>query len=345
MKFPIAVFCHSIGWQNKHLRIDFTEDYFLNSEYRICADMKYQRKLFELFSEIGLGKENPQPRPHIDCCGGILGKAIFGIPTTFNKDSPPDTFPMNINEQAMREFRLVPDFAERFPMKNIRIQVEQMQKQYGRVEPTYDLYHHGVVNLGLEIRGEEMMMDIVTKPQDLKDFLNRLGDGIMTVAEYTNTLMGKPPLYKLGHCSMCMFSPDFYRQFVMDIDVKLARKLRPFGIHHHGRTDNAHLDAYKELENRSRIPIEFFDLDWNVDVRYFRNLFPHAHLFYIMKYDFLADSNYAAFCQEIEGLLKRNNGNKTITFIAGDLDDGISKSNILSFAKAIHTVAGRNDFA
>jgi len=345
MNFPIAIFYHSLKWQHKYLGTDFSEKYFFDCDYRINAVMNYHKKIFEIFGDIGLGQEKPQPEPVIDCCGGILGKAVFGIPVVFHKDSPPDTMALNITDTQMRTFELAGDFQERFPFRDFRLQAEQMKNTYGEILPTYDIYHHGVVNLGLEIRGNELMLDGFTRPEELKVFFNSLGDGILKLAEAAHKIFGKPPFYKLGHCSMSMFSPDFYRQFVLDVDAKLAQCLKPFGMHHHGRTDNGHLDAYKELESKSGVPIEFFDLDWNADISYFRGLFPQTHLFYIMEYNFLANANYMEFCQKIEEIQEKNKNNKTITFIASDLDDGISESSIRDLANAINTVTGRNDFA
>jgi hypothetical protein len=116
-------------------------------------------------------------------------------------------------------------------------------------------------------------------------------------------------------------------------------------MHHHGRTDNGHLDAYKELENKSGIPIDLFDLDWNADINYFRTLFPNTHLFYIMEYNFLANANHSELCRKIEEILKANKSNQTITFIASDFDDGISDDQVCALADAVKAVTERSDFA
>ena len=225
-------------------------------------------------------------------------------------------------------------------MDRMRRQVEAIRQEYGKCNPTYDLFHHGVVNLGLDIRGNELFTDIYERPDDLKAFFQRLGDGILKIADYSEQLMGKMPLYKVGHCSMCMFPPDFYVDFVMETDVRLARRIQPFGIHHHGRTDNGHLDAYKELETKSDVPMELFDLDWNADFAYFRKLFPDTYLFYLMDPVQIANGGYDSYIREIDRSINALGGCDKVCFVAGDLDDQVAPDQVKALVRSIRELTG-----
>lgn len=328
------------NWAHRYAGARYTEEYFFDHRVRVEMRKAIDREMLSMFGDAGLGSENPAPNPDIDCCGGILGKAIFGITIEFHEDRAPDVIPLNITTEQMESYGLPDDFAEQFPMLQMRAQVGEIRREYGHVNPTYDLFHHGVVNLGLDIRGNELFTDIYERPEQLRAFFGRLGDGLLRVADCCEQLMGKMPLYKVGHCGMCMFSPDFYTDFVLETDAKLARRIQPFGVHHHGRTDNGHLDAYKELENASGVKIELFDLDWNADLGHFRKLFPDAHLFYLMDPSAIASGNIDTYRTEVGRVLDGLGDARGLTFVAGDLDDRVSPDQAGSLTLAVREVVG-----
>lgn len=340
MNYPKLIVHFMYNWAHRYAGVRYTQDYFFDHQVRVETRKAIDRKMFEMFGDAGLGAENPEANPDIDCCGGILGKAIFGIPVEFHEDRAPDVMTLNINAEQMESYGLSKDFVNQFPMQQMRKQVEEIRRNYGRVNPTYDLFHHGVVNLGLDIRGNEMFMDIYERPDQLRAFFERLGDGLLEVADYCEQLMGKMPLYKVGHCSMCMFPPEFYMNLVLDIDAKLARRIQPFGIHHHGRTDNGHLDAYKELQKKSGVLIEMFDLDWNADFEYFRELFPKAYLFYLMDPSAIASGNEDSYKREVARVVDKLGSAHGVSFVAGDLDDRVSPDQIMSLAMSVREVIG-----
>ena len=341
MSFPNVAVHFMSDWAHKYVGVDYSEDYFFDYRTRVEARKAIDIKMFELCGDVGLGSENPQPNPDIDCAGGILGKGVWGIPIEFHKDRGPDVFSINISIEQMNEFALDDGFPDRFPFQRMSKQIEAIREEYGKCNPTHDFFHHGVVNLGLDIRGNELFTDIYERPDDLKVFFQRLGDGILKIADYSEQLMGKMSLYKVGHCSMCMFPPEFYIDFVLETDARIARRVQPFGIHHHGRTDNGHLDAYKELETKSGVQIELFDLDWNADFAYFRKLFPDTFLFYLMDPVQIANGDSVSYIREIERRANDLGGCDKVMFLAGDLDDRVTPDQIKAFVRAVRDVAGK----
>jgi hypothetical protein len=69
-----------------------------------------------------------------------------------------------------------------------------------------------------------------------------------------------------------MISPESYREMQPPLEMRMAERIQPYGIHHCGENMHRIAPAYAEL------PAVFFDVGWGSDVALCRKMLPDAFL-------------------------------------------------------------------
>jgi hypothetical protein len=82
--------------------------------------------------------------------------------------------------------------------------------------------------------------------------------GTSSVAVNRSIVNVDPAIYVHSNCSVQMISPKLYRDSLWPHELRLAREIRPFGIHHCGNN----LQLYAD----SRARAVFCDVGWGSDV-------------------------------------------------------------------------------
>jgi hypothetical protein len=125
-------FVFSPDWWNQRAGISFEEPFYLDVESRIANDVLMRRTLHELF---GVGSARPQPRPVIGSrhiAGGFVMPALFGVPIRFSQNQAAWPVPMNLDRDTILKMR-APDVAERWPMKALLEQMDELERRFGCV--------------------------------------------------------------------------------------------------------------------------------------------------------------------------------------------------------------------
>ena len=61
-KIPYGITFHPTWW-HENAGIDFSQPFFDDFEYRMEADVKMRKTLYEHFGSFGIGEKDPQRRP------------------------------------------------------------------------------------------------------------------------------------------------------------------------------------------------------------------------------------------------------------------------------------------
>ena len=85
-------------WFHKHYNISFGREYYFDPEVRIETRMEIEKRLYERFGDVGLGNQDPEPKPLITF-GMVMLPTIFGdilsITPLLHHSITPDT--MNLS--------------------------------------------------------------------------------------------------------------------------------------------------------------------------------------------------------------------------------------------------------
>lgn len=241
-------------WWFTNYGISFGREYYYSPDYRVDAQAKMQKALYERFGDLGLGSAEPEPKPLITF-GMPMLPAIFGCEVVYDDAAVPWANPANLSKEACDKLTR-PDLTSASPMKEMLEQMDYLKSKYGKV--VGDINVTGVQNLALKLRGEELYIDYFEDP----DFCHRLlkfcaecmidlwqlvypitGTGAVDV-----TPMCDPSIFCVPNCTVEQISGDTYEEFGLPYDNMLAEACHPFGIHHCGSLD-AVAEQYAKVKN------------------------------------------------------------------------------------------------
>ena len=76
-------------WWNQNYNMVYNEDFWQDPIARTERDIKQRHLLFERFGNIGLGEQNPQPKPNIEAYGHRVMAAFWGCKIVYIPDQAP----------------------------------------------------------------------------------------------------------------------------------------------------------------------------------------------------------------------------------------------------------------
>ena len=271
------------AWWHRHEGLSFEEDFFYHPAKRVEAERQMEQALYERWGQFGLGSDRDRDLPQVGAvhlAAGFLLSEMLGCDVQYNEDTPPQVLPGNREELSV-------DFEAAFQSSAyLRFQrlVDALKSQFGYL--TGDVNWSGVLNLGLDLRGERLFMDLYDEPDQARTFLNTIAKVVSTfigrIAQETGTTSisvnrtvrhFQTPICLHSTCSLTMISAPDYENFLMPIDSDWAGKYSPYGIHYCGHDPHRHAEAFARLPR-----LDFLDVGWGGDVKQLRKHLPKTFL-------------------------------------------------------------------
>lgn len=274
------------SWWHKNAKVNFNRDFFEDPHYRIDADIRMRKILYDKFGDLGLGEKSPVPRPIIGSdliASGYLYSGILGCEIRYSDGNPPEVICANMTDGEVWNL-ISPDPELSDLWKNLQFQIDFLEKEFGRVIPCVNLM--GIQNIALDLRGSQLFIDYYTNPSlahhllqvstelsiEIGKRLRRLSPNISAgvTGIVKKTL---PDVYLTSNCSVDMVSLDMYNDFLLQYDLKLAENFRPFGIHHCGKKMENVAEGYAKIEH-----LAFAEAGAGSDIAFVREKLPKAHI-------------------------------------------------------------------
>ena len=107
-------------WWHQTAGIAFTRDFYFDPTMRVRNDLIMRRVLHQRFGDIGMGEENPAPRPmagSLHVAGGFIIPALLGAEIRFEPDAAPQALPALLSVEQLEQLE-TPDFREAAPCAN-----------------------------------------------------------------------------------------------------------------------------------------------------------------------------------------------------------------------------------
>lgn len=250
---PLGVGFYPDWWASNH-GITFGEEYYSNPDYRVEAQSKMQKVLYDRFGDVGLGNPDPEPRPLITY-GMAMLPAVFGCDIVFEEKALPWAMPLNLSKKECENLTK-PDLTRVSPMKEMLAQIDHLKTKYGKV--VGDINVTGVQNLALKLRGDELYIDYFEDPEFSHRLLKfcteciidlwRLVYPITGTGAVDVTPMCDPTIYCLPNCTVEQISGETYAEFGLPYDNMIAEVCKPVGIHHCGNLDPV-VEEYAKVKN------------------------------------------------------------------------------------------------
>lgn len=271
-------------WWHENLGINFDEDFFYNPIRRVEDELKMRNYLSERFEINELGDKNKTRKPVIGpvhLAAGYIIPQLFGCEIKYNIDGPPDIKTLNISDSEVLKLK-VPDLSNSIKLDKLFKMIDILEKEYGYVEG--DIDWSGVLNHALDIRGQQIFMDMFDNSKISKHIFEIVCETIIDFASYIKKRTGSssisvnpqtknftPKINLHSNCSVAMISNEMYEKHLLEYDVILSKKLQPYGIHHCGDNMQNVIKGYSKIPN-----VSFFDIGFGSDISKCRKLLKNS---------------------------------------------------------------------
>ncbi|HVP90820.1 MAG TPA: hypothetical protein VMS75_06340, partial [Terriglobales bacterium] len=240
---PVEVVFHP-SWWHEHAGISFDADFFYDPRRRVEDERKMERVLYERFGELGLGEDRDRDVPVIGPvhnAAGYLLSEMLGCRVEYKEDAPPQVIPAH---RLDLELDVEAAFADE-PFRRLTSLAEALKQSHGRV--VGDVNWGGILNLALDLRGQDIFLDMLDRPEDARVFFGRIAEVIGRFTSYLERETGttsisvnrtvrhiRPPVFLHSECALTMISTEHYESFIRPYDAAWSERRRPFGIHYCG---------------------------------------------------------------------------------------------------------------
>jgi hypothetical protein len=279
---PVEIVLHP-SWWHAYAGITFDEDFFYHPVKRVESERRMEAVLYERFGRHGLGADRDRDIPIIGAvhnAAGYLLSEMLGCGIRYRADAPPEVIP------AHRE-RLGVDLDAPFhsaAFRRFEWLRDALKKRHGHL--LGDINWSGVLNLALDLRGQELLLDMSDAPEqvaaefrNLASVIERFVAGVESETGSSSVSVNRTvrhfrrPVYLHSECSNTMISAAHYERFVLPVDTAWSERHRPFGIHHCGRDPHRFVPSYAKVPN-----LDFLDVGWGGDVAQIREHLPNTFL-------------------------------------------------------------------
>ena len=270
-------------WWHKHTGISFDRDFFFHPARRVEAEQKMEKVLDEKWGKFGLGSDNENQKPEIGAvhlASGYLISEMLGCTVEYTENHPPAVIPASREEMEI-------DIDKAFKSNAFRSfldLMEALKKRKGHL--TGDVNWSGILNIALDLRGENLFLDMSLNEQQTKDYFARISmvidkfvsgiqkeTGTSSISVNRNVKNLRKPVFLHSECSHTMISSEDYENFLLPFDVEWSYKHRPFGIHYCGDDPHRHARSFAKIPN-----LDFLDVGWGGDIKALRKYLPDTFL-------------------------------------------------------------------
>ena len=242
-----------------------------------------EQVLYERWGGFGLGADRNLNLPLVGAthlAAGFLLPEMLGCAVEYRADGPPQVHPAEREELTVDEAAAFDSAA----FRRFERLMETLKARYGYLAG--DVNWGGVLNLGLDLRGQRLLLDLIEQPEQVCAYFQQLSrvierfvahwdgeTGTSSVSVNRTVRHLSAPVFLHSECSNTMISVDHYQQFLLPLDLAWSERHRPFGIHHCGKDPHRFAGAYAKIPH-----LDFLDVGWGGDLRRLREHLPDTFL-------------------------------------------------------------------
>ena len=270
-------------WWHAHEGITFDEDFFYHPARRVKDERRMEKVLHDRWGRHGLGADHDKDLPCVGAvhlASGYLISEMLGCQIRYSDSEPPQVLPADVES-----LEVSPEAAFESPaFKKLDGLLNALKIKNGYL--CGDINWSGVLNIALDLRGQQFFMDMMEKPEDVSHFMEGIFKVLQRftkdISEQTGTTSisvnriaahFQKPLMLHSECSHTMISVDSYERFLMPFDAQWCRQRRPYGIHYCGK------DPHRFAQSFAKLPfLDFLDVGWGGDIALLRKHLPNTFL-------------------------------------------------------------------
>lgn len=319
-------------WWAGNAKITFDEDFFFHPLRRVEVEKLQEKILYEKWGRYGLGEHRNDNRPEIGAvhlAAGFLLSEMLGCKVNYQENHPPQVIPAGCDRL---DFSAGQAF-ESEAFKNALKLSESLKARHGYL--TGDMNWGGILNLAMDLRGEQIFVDMMTDPEGVAVFFRQLAGVIERFVGWLQAETGstsvsvnrtvrhlKKPVMLHSECSHTMISEEDYEHFLLPFDQAWS-SYRPYGIHYCGADPHRMAAAFAKVPH-----LDFLDVGWGGDIALLRRHLPGTFLNIRLSPVEIAQQSTDEISQMITRLVNES-GNPYLTGVCCiNMDDSVSDDRI-----------------
>jgi hypothetical protein len=318
----------------------FDRDFFFHPARRVEDERKMEQHLWNKWGNYGLGAAHNSDRPEVGAvqlASGFLLSEMMGCRVDYFESAPPLVICKEIEslDSALAGGAFKSDVFKSFDRMR-----ETLKTKFGYV--TGDVNWSGILNLAIDLRGEELFIDMSEEEEETAAFFSSIAgmiekftDGMQESANSTSISVNRTvsrfdaPVLLHSECSLTMISLEMYREYLQAYDIAWSKKKTPFGVHYCGVDPHRFAAAFSEIPE-----LDFLDLGWGGDAALLRKHLPKTFFNLRLSPIELARCSPAEVRETILSLVKHS-GDLNLTGICCiNMDDKVSDEDVNAIFEA-----------
>lgn len=326
-------------WWHKNEGITFDRDFFFHPLKRVEEEQRMEKILYERWGKFGLGEHKDSPRPEIGAvhlAAGFLLSEMMGCQVNYSENHPPQVLP------AQRELLNI-DTDKAFQsaaFQQVTDLTDSLKKKYGYL--TGDINWGGILNIAMDLRGENIFLDMMMTPDEVKTYFAGIAEVIEKFTAYLLAETGttsisvnrgvrhlQKPVLLHSECSHTMISAEDYENYLLPFDQEWS-KHRPFGIHYCGPDPQRMASAFAKIPH-----LDYLDLGWGGDVKILREHLPDTFFNIRLSPVEIARQSHDEIRETIIHLVN-DSGNPLLTGVCCiNMDDSVTDDRITAIFETV----------
>lgn len=342
---PVEVVFHP-SWWHKQAGISFDPDFYFHPGRRVEDERRMEEVLYEKYGDLGLGEDRGRDIPwvgNVHNAAGFLLSEMLGCRVEYPEDGPPLVIPagqanLDLDEEAAFES---PAF------RRFTALVKALADRFGFVKG--DVNWGGILNLALDLRGQDIFLDMADRPDEAAAYFARIGRVIDRFTSYVASRTGTTsisvnrtvrhladPVFLHSECALTMISTAYYRRFIKPIDADWSGLKRPFGIHYCGA------DPHRFAEEFASLPsLDFLDVGWGGDLKMLRAGLPRTFLNIRLSPVEIVGWDETAVRREIETRVEASGDPRLTGVCCINMDDRVSDAQVRAIFETVFDLRRR----
>jgi hypothetical protein len=263
------------AWFHRRCGIDFSERWHKDPLYRYETLKRMKAELVRVFPTASTW--DPAYTEDLatlsGCYGAYVLPQIFGMRLLYGEDRWPDLDPASRPTREQIERMDAGSLLSGPFVEELSGQMDMIESRWGKIHGY--LNWQGILNNAFHLRGQDLFLDMVERPDWIHAFFSTLCEVMVQFASGVEERQRRSGFYinqfSVSNCVVNMISPGRYRDFVFPHDKRIAQRFERFGVHTCNWNITPYVDAFKDLPN-----LGYLDMGMESDFIRVKVLFPET---------------------------------------------------------------------